>query len=143
MASLYNAGDAPVACAPPDVQVAGEKPEIAFENWYFPSIPNSGSVGTGNGRVSIEIFDDHTQYTRHYWQDQLAFLATKPKLVRSAGSVNGVAALWVSDSELITPYGSKDDLQITIFADLDGRQLPDAESAAKKLATMVESSVFR
>jgi hypothetical protein len=142
VASVYQVTNAPVGCAPDSVHVAGETPPIAAENWYFPTIPNSGNVGTGAGRVAITVLNDHTQYTPHFWTDQLRFLQTQPQAVRSAGLVNGIPALW-ENGGLTTPYGANEDLQVVVFADLDGRPLPNVEDVAKKLATIVEAGAFR
>jgi hypothetical protein len=125
------------------VHVAGNTPPLASENWYFPTIPNSGSPETGDGRVIVEIFNDHTQSTEHFWENQLGFLETHPNTVRLAERINGVAALWIDDSTLVTPFGAREDLQVTVYPDLDGQQLPNAEGDAVKVARLVEFSAFR
>ena len=142
VASVYQTSE-PVACAPETTRVSGETPPTADDNWYFPTIPNSGSPDTGDGRISVEIFNDHTQYTSHFWQDQLADQASQPQRVRSAGGLNGVRASWAFGYILTTPYGATQDLQVFVFADLDGQTLPNAEDVAKTVATLVETAAFQ
>jgi hypothetical protein len=143
VASAYHVTEGPVACGASKVHVARDTPPLASENWYFPNIPNSGSPETGEGRVIVEIFNDQTQNNAHFWQKQLSFLETHPNTVRAAGRINGVAALWIDDFTLVTPFGAHQDLQVTVYPDLDGQQLPNAEGDAVKVVRLVESSAFR
>jgi hypothetical protein len=143
VAKVYDASEDPVACGPSEVNVTGETPPLAEENWYFPTVPNSGNVGTGDGRVSIELFNDHTQYVASYWEQQQSFLHTHPTMVQTAQPLNGIPVLWENHDEFVTPYGQKVDLVVTVFANLSSESLPAAEEDAMRLAATVEKTAFQ
>jgi hypothetical protein len=123
--------------------VDGETPPISYYDWYFPNIPNSGTPDTGDGRIAVELFNDHTQYTESFWADQLALQMTNPSNVQSSGDLNGVPTSWAFQYQLTTPYGSSVDLQITVYADLNGLALPNAKEIAMHIAGLVEAAAFR
>ncbi len=143
VAEIYDAKEDPVACGSSEVHVAGETPPLAEDNWYFPTVPNSGNAGTGDGRVSIQLLNDHTQYVASYWEQQRSFLHTQPTMVQMAQPLNGVPALWENHDELTTPYGSEVDLTVTVFANLQGESLPAAKEDAMRLAAAVEQAAFQ
>jgi hypothetical protein len=143
VAEIYDAKEDPVACGPSEVHVAGETPPLAEDNWYFPTVPSSGNTGTGDGRISIELLKDHTQYVASYWEQQQSFLHTQPTLVQTAQPLNGVPTLWENHDALTTPYGSEVDLTVIVFANLNGENLPAAKEDAMRLAATVEQAAFQ
>jgi hypothetical protein len=147
--TIYQETGQPVSCVPKEL-LPVDTPYLASGVWYFATINESGPEDSKRAHISVEIFADHTQFTPHYWQNQLTFLQSMPDSVKAAGQVNGVPALWLprtSDllpqSELLTPFGSVDDVQVTVFDNADGTLLANDEQQAKDFTALAERSAFR